>query len=508
MKGSRKVLLGAVSNWLRFIVAAIVALLLVPVMTRSFGGERYGLWILSSSLLGFLQSLDAGFGAGTVKWTAESRSPEEAGRRDELLSTSLAVHLAASTIGTVAVLVLSMLFSGIFSIPGNLASEGSTLFLLLGLRVTAVGIPAGFLRGLVFGSDRLFLLNSVQIISSVAYGAAVWGLLNSGVGTIGVAAAGLGLSALEMAAVYLAARRAMKQNETPIRLSLRRISMARFREAFSYSGSSFMVQVASAILMQSDLIILKFFAPLAVVAGYGVAGRAAEYGFILVKQAVNALTPSIARLDPAKEPEKTRFFLTNASKYSGAMAGSIAVASWSLGGPLLAAWAGPGYDAYGTILGILTTAFVIISVQLPCAAYLTLKGDHVWASRVMSSSALVNLAVSIILAFALGAIGIALGTLVASLLIDGIVLPLRAYHSIGLKGRDLLLRVWFKLVIPAAFQFAAMYGLALLLPSRDLGTIAIIGAIGIAVFAASFALLSLDRSERRLFFGGRRKASS
>ncbi|MEI6385410.1 MAG: polysaccharide biosynthesis C-terminal domain-containing protein [Spirochaetota bacterium] len=508
MKGSRKVLLGAVSNWLRFVVSALVALLLVPVMTRSFGGERYGLWVLSSSLLGFLQSLDAGFGAGTVKWTAESRSPEDAGRRDELLSTSLAVHLAASAIGTIAVLVLSLLFSGIFSIPGNLAPEGRILFLLLGLRVTAVGIPAGFLRGLVFGSDRLFLLNSVQIVSSVAYGAAVWALLASGVGTIGIAAAGLGLSALEMAAVYVAARHAMNQSETPIRLSLRRISSARFREAFSYSGSSFMVQVSSAVLMQSDLIILKFFAPLAVVAGYGVAGRAAEYGFILVKQAVNALTPSIARLDPAREPEKARFFLTNASKYSGALAGSIAVASWSFGGPLLAAWAGPGYEAYGTILGILTTAFVIISVQMPCAAYLSLKGDHVWSSRAMTASALINIAVSIILAFALGPIGIALGTLVASLLIDGLVLPLRAYRSIGLRGRDLLLRVWIKLVLPAALQCGAMYGLGFLLPSRDLGTIAIIGAIGIAAFGASFALLSLDGSERRLFLGGGRKAAS
>lgn len=505
MTGSRRVLVGAVSNWLRFIVAAAVALLLVPIMTRSFGSDRYGLWVLSSSLLGFLQSLDAGFGAGTVKWTAEARSPEDAARRDELLSTSLAVHIVASVVGTVAVAVLALLFSRIFSIPGDFASEGRGLFLLLGIRVTAVGIPAGFLRGLVFGSDRLFLLNAVQIVSSLAYGAAAYGLLSSGVGTMGLALAGLALAVAETGAVYLAARRAMDKSATPIRISLRKVSRLRFREAFSYSGSSFMVQVAGAILMQSDLVLLKFFAPLAVVAGYGVAERAGEYGFILVKQAVNALTPSIARLDPGKDPEKARFFLANASKYAGALAAILTVAAWTLGGDLLAAWAGPDYAAYSTVLGILMTAFLILSVQLPCASYLSLKGDHVWTARAMGVSALLNIALSVALAFAFGYLGIAIGTLVASLAIDGIVLPLRAYRSIGMRGTDLLRRVWLKLALPAAAEFAAIYGAGMLLHGRGMGAVFAIGSAGALAFVVVFVLLSLDASERRLFLGGGRR---
>jgi O-antigen/teichoic acid export membrane protein len=242
-----------------------------------------------------------------------------------------------------------------------------------------------------------------------------------------------------------------------------------------------------------------------VVAGYGVAQRAAEYGFILVKQAVNALTPSIARLDPAREPEKARFFLANASKYAGAMTAVFAVASWLLGGELLAAWAGKEYGAYGTVLGILMTAFMVIAVQMPCAAYLSLKGDHVWSSRAMSASALLNIVASVALAATIGYIGVPLGTLLASVVVDGLILPLRAYRSVGMTLLDLLRRVWLRLLAPAAAEGGAIHLLGRLLPSRDMGTIVVIGAAGAAVFLLVFVLLSLDASERRLFLGGRKK---
>ena len=504
MKGSRRVLLGAISNWLRFIVSAAISFLLVPLMTRSLGSDRYGLWTLASSFLGFLQSLDAGFGAGTVKWTAESRTAQDAPRRDELLSTSLAVHLVAAGIGSLAVIAISFFFSGMFGIPATLALEGKGLFLLLGIRITMVGIPSGFLRGLVFGSDRLVVLNVVQTVSSIAYGVAAYFLLTSGMGTVDLAIAGLILALLETAATFLVALRAMRASMPPIGIRLGKVTWRRFKEAFSYSGASFMIQITSAILMQSDLILLKFFAPLAVVAGYGVAERLGEYGLILVKQVVNALTPAIARLDPAKEPAKARFFLANASKYSGAIAMILAVASWMLGGKLLAAWAGPEYGTYGTVLGLLLASYLLISVQMPCASYLTLKGDHLWASRAMGISALINIAASVALAFPFGYIGIALGTLVASLTVDGIALPLRAFRSVGMNSGDLIRRVWLKLALPAAAEAIAIALTSLLIHPQTIMQIMFAGLIGTAAFLGVFVPFSLDASERQLFLGGRK----
>lgn len=505
MTGSRRVLLGAVSNWARFFVSAGVSIVLVPLMAKSFGAERYGLWTLSSSILGFLQSLDAGFGAGTVKWTAEARGPEDAARRDELLSTSLAVHLVAALAASSIVIAISLLFGRLFSIPAPLLPESGGLFLLLGIRVAAVGIPAGFLRGLVFGSDRLLVLNFLQIASTVLYGLAAWALLASGTGTLGLAAAGLALAALETGAIWLVARNAMRASKPAIRLSPRSVTRARFAEAFSYSGSSFMVQVASAILLQSDLIMLKFFAPLAVVAGYGVAQRAADYGLMMVKQVVNALTPSIARLDPAAEPAKARFFMANASKYAGALAAILTVSCWTLGSGLLAAWAGPEYGEYGIVLGILMTAFLFIAVQMPCAAFLSLKGDHVWSARAMVASAAINIVASLLLAVLFGHIGIALGTLVSSVTVDGVALPLRAYRKVGMRAGDLLRRVWLRVLAPAAVQAAVIIAARRLVPGDSIASIIALGLIGTGVYLALFVPFSLDASERRLFLGGKER---
>jgi O-antigen/teichoic acid export membrane protein len=498
---------GAASNWLRFLLSAVVSFILVPLMARGFGSERYGLWALASSLLGLLQSMDAGFGAGTVKWTAEARSAEDGEKRNDLLSTSLLVHLGAAVIGSLVVALLAVGFPAFAGISGPLADSGRLMLLLLGLRVTVVGLPAGFLRGLLFGSDKLVQLNLIQIAASLTYGLAAWLLLVNGYGPVALAACGLGVALLELGCLAIVSRAATRSASPVIRLSFRRLSVPRFKEALSFSGASFAVQIAAAVLMQSDVVVLKLFVPLSVVAGYGVAQKAAEYAFILVKQAVNALTPAIARLDLDREPQKARFFMANTSKYAGALALVMALAAWVLGADLLAAWAGPEFAAYGHILAILATAFVVLAVQMPCAAFLSLRGDHRWAARAMVASATVNILASLAMGPFLRETGIALGTLVAASLVDGIVLPLRAYHRIGMHPADLLRRVWFKLVFPGLAEFIALAVLARLIQARSLPAIFGMGLAGALAFLVPFWFLSLDRSERRLFMTGWRGAS-
>jgi O-antigen/teichoic acid export membrane protein len=504
MKGSRRILAGAASNWLRFLIGAVVSFILVPLMARGFGSERYGLWALASSLLGLLQSLDAGFGAGTVKWTAEARTDADGEKRNDLLSTALLVHLGAAVIGSMAVALLAAGFPAFAGISGALADSGRVMLLLLGLRVTVVGIPAGFLRGLLFGSDRLVQLNLIQIAASLGYGVSAWLLLGRGYGPVALAACGLAVALLELGSLAIAARAAAIGSNPAIKLSFRRLSAGRFKEALSFSGASFAVQIAAAVLMQSDVVVLKLFVPLSVVAGYGVAQKAAEYAFILVKQAVNALTPAIARLDPDREPQKARFFMSNTSKYAGALAMVMAIAAWILGADLLEAWAGPEFADYGHILAILATAFVILAVQMPCAAFLSLRGDHRWAARAMVASATLNILASLAMGPFLKATGIALGTLLAASLVDGIVLPLRAYRKIGMRPADLLRRVWFKLLIPGLAEGITLLALASWIQVRSLPAIFGMGLVGALAFTVPFWFLSMDQSERRLFVAGRR----
>lgn len=495
MSNSRRILGDVVSNWTRYLVVVVISFLLVPRMAGAYGPDRYGLWTLATSMLGFLLLLDGGFGAGVVKWTAEAREPGEMDRRNELLSTALVVHYVAATAGLVVLLAVAAVYGLLFSIPEDLLSQGRLVFLFIGLRGVVVGIPGGFFRGMVFGAGRLLYVNLLQIASSLIYGFAAFTFLDRGISIAGLAAINLAVALVENIAYVLLARAVVPE----IRLSLRMASRARFREAFSFSGASFAVQISSVILMQSDIILLKFFAPLAVVAKYGVAQRAAEYAFMLVKQVVNALTPPIARLKPEAEPQKMRFFILNAARYSGGFAMTFAVAMTVLGVPALSAWAGPEYGEAAPILAILMASFVIIAASLPAAAILSLKGDHAYAAKAMVGSTLLNILVSLVLVIFLGPLGVALGTLVAALFVDGVAMPLRACSRHGIRKVDLILRVWLPIFLPALFQTLATWLLARSFPPEGLGGVFAIGFAGFLVYVILFWIFCLDRSERGLF---------
>lgn len=495
MRNSKRILGDVITNWLRYLVAAVVSFILIPKMTGTFGSERFGLWTLANSTLGFLLLLDGGFGTGVVKWTAEARTKEDHEKRNELLSTALLVHYSAAGIGFVALLGLSILYGPLFGLDGELLSQGRFVLVLLGFRGVVVGIPGGFFRGMIFGGGKLLYVNLVQIASSLVYGfLAIW-FLDSGIGLPGLAAIGLSVALVENLAYVLVARRTLPD----IHLSLRLASKARFKEAFSFSGASFAVSIAGVILMQSDIIVLKLFSPLAAVARYGVAQKASEYAFMLVKQVVNALTPPIARHDPACEPEKTRFFLVNSPKYAGAFAAIFAVALGVLGKPALSAWAGAEYGQSSIILTILMAAFVILAVQMPCAAVLSLKGQHAFAARAMIASTLINITSSIILVVLIGPLGVAMGTLLATASVDGFAIPFRAYRSYKIDVSRLFSQVWIPILVPALFQGLATWGLSVLIKPESLADVFLAGAGGASVFLVAFWIFSLDSSERELF---------
>ncbi len=495
MKNSKRILGDVLTNWLRYLVAAVVSFMLVPRMSAAYGVDRYGLWTLASSLLGFLLILDGGFGTGVVKWTAEARKPEDMQRRDELLSTALLVHYVAAGVGCALLFGLAAVYGRLFSLPSDMVSQGRIVFLLLGFRAVVVGIPGGFFRGLVFGVGRLFYVNMIQIASSLVYGFLCFRFLDSGISLSGLAVIGLATSLAENLAYVVVAR----ITAPDIRISLRKASKSRFREAFSFSGASFAVQIAGVILMQSDVVLLKLFAPLAAVAKYGVAQRAAEYAFVLVKQVVNALTPPIARLDMAAEPEKARFFLINAPKYAGGFAAIFAVAMTILGVPALSAWAGPEYGDAAPILGILMASFVVIAVQMPCAAVLSLKGDHVYAARAMVASTVLNILASVALVTVLGPLGVALGTLIAATSVDGFAIPLRSYRRYNIRKGTLLTHVWIPILIPALVEGAVIFFIAQRFRPETLGSVFLAGLAGAVCYIVAFWFFSLDPSEHDLF---------
>ena len=68
MSRSSVILRNVASNWVGFAVNAAVTLVLTPFVLHELGSARYGIWILTSSIIGYYGLLDLGFRAGVTQY--------------------------------------------------------------------------------------------------------------------------------------------------------------------------------------------------------------------------------------------------------------------------------------------------------------------------------------------------------------------------------------------------------------------------------------------------------
>jgi O-antigen/teichoic acid export membrane protein len=92
--------LSAVTVW-----TAALGLVTTPYLIRHLGASRYGVFALITIVTGYLANLEFGFGHAMGRFLSRARAAGRGDDEEAVLNTSLAVFLAAATIGGLAVLV-------------------------------------------------------------------------------------------------------------------------------------------------------------------------------------------------------------------------------------------------------------------------------------------------------------------------------------------------------------------------------------------------------------------
>src|SRR5882672_7664269 len=91
MTRSSTILRNVASNWVGFAVNAAVTLALTPFILRELGPARYGIWILTSSIIGYYGLLDIGFRSGVTQYLTRYLAVGDHERASECLSSAVAV---------------------------------------------------------------------------------------------------------------------------------------------------------------------------------------------------------------------------------------------------------------------------------------------------------------------------------------------------------------------------------------------------------------------------------
>lgn len=200
-------------------------------------------------------------------------------------------------------------------------------------------------------------------------------------------------------------------------MALGREGSLRAREMFSVAWPLLMVNILTFMVGTGvDLWVLGAFRPHSEVALYGAAYRLVFFvatPFIIASQVV---PPIIAELHARGEKEHLERSLREVATLAGIPASMVLIAFLFFGGPIMGFVYGSFYSQGAVVLAILSTARLYAVVTGNSGALLMMTGHQRTMMTITAVSAVVAIALELVLVQRFGMVGVAVGTLIAQTL--------------------------------------------------------------------------------------------
>lgn len=412
---------GMLINYLHLLAAFLVMFVLTPIIVGRLGTTAYGIWAIFSSVGGYFAICDFGMNTAVAKYTAEYRAKAQLNLLTKLVSTTFAASLAIGAFIVGACVVMTPFVPRLFNIPGNLTAEGNAAFVLMGTNV-ALMLLGGVYGNIIYGHQRVDVWKSFSIIQILANAAFTVLFLRLGFGLLGVAGASV-LSTLILLSLYVAF---ICRSGYGISVDLRMVDAEVFKLTAPYSLRTFLLGVTNRIVNYSDLIVIGLFMGAGSVAQYEITYKLCFLSTYLFSVISATMFPRFSRLFALEDVEALGELFLVTAKVSIAVMMPVSIFLFFWGGEFIGLWVGPKAFVGMRVLPAFVAMTFLHSVGTPAVALLQAigKNDEFVYSEI--ANACLNLGLSILLIKSLGLLGVALGTLLASVCTSGWVVPILA----------------------------------------------------------------------------------
>jgi O-antigen/teichoic acid export membrane protein/SAM-dependent methyltransferase len=376
-----RLMLDGVGNNLNLLVSAATGVLIVPIMLRGLGAERYGLWIIALSLPGIVGAVDFGLGISVVLQVSGCRDGESKRQAARFVMAAKNVNVAMGVLGAIVICLV-----GIFS--GNsihLTSANMRLipavFGLIGLSHVSAWV-GGFEVEVLCGLRRFDIMNLIAIAATLLEFGGMVGLMAAGRGLVAVSAWHAAVAAGTAYASYAAVARL----EPVYRLRLGRIEWGTIRPNVSFSLSTQIAEAARGYLWQAPPLVIGWVLGSASVVPYHVGRRIPMMISMLYMRASAVFFPAVSEHAQSENRAAIREILEVGTRWIVVWTLPLCVGLWIIAPKLLQAWI--GNVPPGTVLvlrlmtaGVFAEALAAASIQL------------LWALRAMRTILTISIAV-------------------------------------------------------------------------------------------------------------------
>ena len=409
---------------IRTLVRAVVALALLPLLIDRLGSAPTGLFIVATTLTGYFNSVEYGFGLSVTKYVAEHRALGDAEQLGSVLRASLALMVAIG-LAIAAVLALLGVLGGqaLFSGPSTRHQAVATLLVAA---VTALFYwPSRLGSAALEGLERYDLNAVVQAVAAMI-GLLLIYLATERTHSVAVLTGIFGVALVSEGVVA----GALAWPKLGLRRGVGRWRGAHLRPALGFGAGLFLIGLGDTFIYESDRIVVTAFVGAAAVVAYEVALRP-HNGIRLIAGLIGAaLLSTCSRLVAEGRSERLRKLVLVGSLYEVVVTVPLVVLVLALARPILDAWIGHGYGRYAIYVQIFVSYWLVqASGGLVSSAIFGIGRIRlfVWLSVI---GAVVSFGLSIGLTAAWGTIGVIVGTVIPA----WIGFPVTMHYSLRYVG--------------------------------------------------------------------------
>lgn len=471
-------------------LAGLAALVLTPYALHRLGRTAFGTYALLQSVSEYVLLANAGIGTATLKLVAEDAGRDEA-RVVRTVNTSAFVLCGFAVVALAGSLVASWVLPGAIAVPPADRTTVALCFVVLSIAI-APQLPGSALTGIIMGYQRYDIEGLLECAGIVVTAGGTALALLLGGGLLGAACA-IAAGYLVMVVVpWRPARRLVPS----LRLSPRLVDRAQLRRMTSLSGWYLVENINVAVGAEVDLLLGGLVLGVRELATFAIAFQLSRFAGKAIAPFGAVFFPHVSATSAASgEAGATAPILLDGTRVTLAIAVPAAAALSFLGGRAVHAWVGSTMAHVAALVVILTLAGAVGAAGTVGNQVLIGLGRARAASAIGGATSVVHIGAGVLLAEHLGAVGLALGSLVAVAAVSTPLTVLVACRASGIP-----LGTWARRTVgPHLPATAATVVLLALLAPRTAPTALSVGAVGAASFAlylATYLLTGASAAER------------
>lgn len=422
--------IGVVLSYLSIVISTIIQLLYTPLLIRMLGQSEYGLYSLVSSIIGYLTVLDLGFGNAIIVYTAKYRAQN---KYDEEKKLHGMFKIIFNIIGIVAVIFGLILYLNIENIFGNTMTsielQKTKIMMLILIFNLFLTFSFSIYSSIISAYEKFTFQKILSIMNSILKPIFMIPLLLVGYKSIAMCIVLTIVNIIVLFSNYMYCKK-------KLHINIRFLGFDKkvFKTIFGYSFFIFLSVIVDKINWSVDQFILGAVSGTQAVSIYSIASQI-NILFINLSTAISGVfLPKMSKL-VAKKVSNTE--LTNEFIKIGRLQYYIIFLMCSglvlFGKEFILWWAGKGYEE-----SYYVSLLLIIPISIPLIQNLgisIIQAMNKYKFKAISTliMSIFNVIISVFLAIKYGAIGAALGTSIALIICNIIIINIYYYKKINLN---------------------------------------------------------------------------